>query len=75
MTLEKNGELELKYPYQSKLDGIITLPASLAEQKFGYKTTGSDYGVLTPTFKYIGKATYSREINIPEDWREIEASA
>ena len=72
VTLDKNSELELKYPDQSKLDGIINLPASLAEQGFGYKTIGSDYGILTPTFKYIGKAIYSRLMNIPEDWREKE---
>lgn len=72
VTLEKNSELATKYPNKSKLDGVITLPASLAEQKYGYKTIGSDYGILTPTFKYIGKATYSRQINIPEDWREKE---
>lgn len=68
--LEKNIELQLKYPSQSKLEGEIVLPASLAERGFGYKTKGSDFGILTPEFKYVGKAIYSREIIIPKNWQE-----
>ena len=54
---------------QCKTIGEITLPGSLAENGFGLKTSGSDYGILTPAYKYIGKAWYSREIEIPETWK------
>ncbi|WP_186755232.1 glycoside hydrolase family 2 TIM barrel-domain containing protein [Echinicola salinicaeni] len=56
----------------SKTKGKIQLPGSLAENGFGLKTTGSDFGVLTPAFKYIGEAEYSREIIIPETWKDKE---
>ncbi|MEE4115871.1 MAG: glycoside hydrolase family 2 TIM barrel-domain containing protein [Marinilabiliaceae bacterium] len=52
--------------------GIISLPGSLAENAYGYKTTGSDFGVLTPEYKYTGKASYSRDLKIPEEWAEKE---
>ena len=54
--LEANEELEQKYPNSFHSEGIINLPASLAEKGYGYKTKGSDFGILTPAFKYIGKA-------------------
>ena len=41
---------------QNISEGTIMLPGSLAENGFGYKTEGSDYGILTPAYKYIGKA-------------------
>ena len=68
--LSGNWHVEL----DSTSEGIIELPSSLAEKGFGYRTKGSDYGVLTPEFRYVGKAMYSREIEVPEDWenREIE---
>ncbi|WP_338395233.1 glycoside hydrolase family 2 TIM barrel-domain containing protein [Fulvitalea axinellae] len=53
-----------------KLSGEINLPGSLAENGYGIRTEGSDYGVLTPEFKYIGKVRYSREIEIPETWAD-----
>ncbi|MEN8226488.1 MAG: glycoside hydrolase family 2, partial [Bacteroidota bacterium] len=53
----------------SKTTGTINLPGSLAENGFGYKTTGSDYGILTPEYKYIGKAGYIKQIEIPTDWK------
>lgn len=46
----------------------INLPGSLAEAGIGTATTGSDFGVLTPTHKYIGVAWYEREIEIPRQW-------
>ena len=54
--------------------GKIKLPGSLAENGFGIKTSGSDFGILTPEYKYIGKAWYKRQIEIPENWknRQIE---
>jgi beta-galactosidase len=54
---------------QNITEGTIMLPGSLAENGFGYKTEGSDYGILTPAYKYIGKAWYSREIQIPYSWK------
>ena len=54
--------------YKNK--GIIRLPASLAENAYGYKTSGSDFGVLTPEYKYTGKASYSKDLYIPEEWTE-----
>jgi hypothetical protein len=47
----------------------VNLPGSLAEAGYGEKTTGSDFGVLTPTYKYIGIAWYRRQIEIPENWQ------
>ncbi len=70
--LEANSELEQEYPGSFKSEGSINLPASLAEKGFGYKTAGSDFGILTPEYKYIGKASYSKEIKIPGDWKNKE---
>jgi hypothetical protein len=55
-----------------KTAGIISLPGSLAENGYGVRTYGSDFGILTPEYKYIGKAWYSREILIPSSWRNKE---
>lgn len=57
-----------------KREGLIRLPGSLAENGFGTRTFGSDFGILTPEFKYIGKAWYTRDIEIPLSWenKEIE---
>lgn len=77
-----NGEWEVRLDPESeslkncqaeiKTSGKIDLPGSLAEYGFGCKTTGSDFGILTPEFKYIGKALYTREIKIPEKWKNKE---
>ncbi|MGR3810317.1 glycoside hydrolase family 2 TIM barrel-domain containing protein [Jiulongibacter sp. NS-SX5] len=48
--------------------GDIPLPGTLTDHGFGFKTEGADIGILTPTYKYIGTATYSRKINIPMHW-------
>ncbi len=47
----------------------INLPGTLTEAGYGTKTEGSDFGVLTPTHKYIGVAWYHREIEIPKNWK------
>lgn len=72
--LDETNELIQNHPEECKTEGIIDLPASLAEKGFGYKTSGSDFGILTPEFKYIGKASYFCEIEIPKNWenKEIE---
>lgn len=48
----------------------INLPGTLTEADYGVKTTGSDFGILTPTYKYIGVAWYQREIEIPKEWKD-----
>lgn len=68
--LDAGNELVLQYPNRCKIEGIIELPGSLAENGFGFKTEGSDFGVLTPEYKFIGIAWYSREIEIPESWKD-----
>jgi hypothetical protein len=67
--LDANNEMVLKYPERCTTSGIIELPASLAEKGFGYRTAGSDFGVLTPEYKYVGQAWYSREIEVPTSWK------
>ena len=71
--MDQNNELIRKYSESSLIEGSIELPASLAERGYGYKTTGSDFGILTPEFKYIGKAWYSRDIEIPKNWKNKDA--
>lgn len=68
VNLDKENELVKKFSDRCKTEGTIVLPASLAQQGFGYQTEGSDYGILTPEYKYIGKAWYERQIEIPESW-------
>ena len=66
--LDTSNALFRQNPDRCLMEGDILLPASLAEKGFGYKTEGSDFGVLTPEYKYIGKAWYSRDIEIPRSW-------
>ncbi|NKI27574.1 glycoside hydrolase family 2 [Arenibacter sp. 6A1] len=54
----------------NKMEGIIQLPSSLAQQGFGIKTKGSDFGVLTPAYKYLGVASFEKEIVIPKNWKD-----
>ncbi|MCG8307080.1 MAG: hypothetical protein MI975_06770 [Cytophagales bacterium] len=53
----------------NKMEGMIQLPSSLAEQGYGIRTKGADFGILTPEYKYLGLATYERGIVIPETWK------
>ena len=69
VNLEPKNELITKNSKKCKTTGIIHLPGSLAENGFGYKTTGSDFGILTPEYRYIGKAWYKRFIEIPQNWK------
>lgn len=62
-----NGEKERWYQHQ--LTDNIALPGSTDEGKKGTKTEGADYGILSRAYKYVGKAWYSREINIPQTWK------
>ncbi|MCF6358615.1 MAG: hypothetical protein L3J54_12500, partial [Draconibacterium sp.] len=74
VNLDSENELVKKYPNECNTKGEINLPGSLAENGFGWKTTGFDYGILTPEFKYVGKAWYQRQIEIPKSWdgKQIE---
>ena len=69
---QKTIDLSGKWTVKLDLDKTaksINLPGTLAEAGYGKKTTGSDFGILTPTYKYIGKARYEREIEIPKTWK------
>lgn len=46
----------------------ITLPGTLDEAGYGYKSEGADYGILSRRYKYIGPAWYTRQIEIPKKW-------
>lgn len=61
--------------YATKLDGLpIDLPGSLDEARIGRKTTENDFGILTRRYKYYGKAWYTRQINVPEEWKDREVN-
>jgi hypothetical protein len=70
--LATSNEWVKMVPEESKVSGTIKLPGSLAENAYGYKTRGSDFGVLTPEYKYVGKALYRRKFTIPENWDNKE---
>lgn len=55
-----------------KFTSTINLPGTTDEAKYGQKTVGSDYGILTRAYKYIGPAWYQREITIPQSWQDHE---
>lgn len=58
--------------FEKNSGDAITLPGTLDEAGYGTKSIGSDYGILTRKYKYIGPAWYNREIIIPESWRDKE---
>ena len=64
----ENDSLEISAE-NKKMEGMIQLPSSLAQQGYGIKTKGSDFGILTPAYKYVGIATYERDIMIPKAWK------
>ncbi|GAA3583733.1 glycoside hydrolase family 2 TIM barrel-domain containing protein [Snuella lapsa] len=68
VTLSKERP-DIKNTTDYKREGSISLPSSLAQQGYGLKTVGSDFGVLTPEYKYLGIATFEREIEIPKGWK------
>ena len=70
--LDQDNEWIQKANGNCKTEGSINLPASLAEFGYGFKTDASDFGILTPEYKFIGKAWYSRQIEIPESWKNKE---
>lgn len=56
--------------YKKNLDRQITVPGTTDEGKYGEKTTGSDFGILTRAYKYVGPAWYQTDIEIPEEWKK-----
>src|SRR5680860_628381 len=54
---------------KNKMEGTIHLPSSLAQQGFGFKTKGSEFGVLTPEYKYLGVAVFEKDIVVPKNWK------
>lgn len=54
--------------YKNNLRQQISIPGTTDEAKYGEKTTGSDFGILTRAYKYVGPAWYQRDIEIPSDW-------
>ena len=54
--------------YNQNLPETIYLPGTTDESKFGEKTDGSDFGILTRAYKYYGPAWYQKEIEIPKNW-------
>ena len=67
-TLDLQGEWSVQLN-NSDTENPINLPSSLAEAGYGKKTVGSDFGTLTPTYKYVGVAVYERDIEIPKKWK------
>lgn len=47
----------------------ISLPGTTDEALYGEKTAGSDFGILTRAYKYYGPAWYTKEIEIPSEWK------
>lgn len=54
----------------NKMEGTITLPSSLSEQGYGIETIGSEYGILTPEYRYLGVATFEKDIVVPKEWQD-----
>jgi beta-galactosidase len=59
----KQGKPPVKFEHK------LQLPGTTDEAHLGTETTGSDYGILTRKYKYIGPAWYQRQITIPASWK------
>lgn len=55
--------------YNQDLQETIYLPGTTDQAKYGEKTIGSDFGILTRAYKYYGPAWYQKRIEIPKEWR------
>lgn len=55
--------------FEKDLTQVIHLPGTTDEAKYGTRTTGSDFGILTREYKYYGSAWYQRDIIVPADWK------
>jgi len=54
--------------FKQQLPKKAKLPGSLDEQKLGFKNDEICLNHLTREYKYIGKAWYQKEVDIPENW-------
>ncbi|SHI58843.1 Glycosyl hydrolases family 2, TIM barrel domain [Arenibacter nanhaiticus] len=70
VTLNSDIQIGDNISEANKMKGMIQLPSSLAQQGFGFETKGSDFGVLTPEYKYLGVASFEKEIIIPKNWKD-----
>lgn len=66
-SLDPKNEGEKESWAGKELGNMITLPGTTDQAQYGEKTLGSDYGILTRAYKYIGPAWYQREIEIARD--------
>lgn len=66
---EENRGLVEKW-FDKNLTQTIHLPGTTDEAKYGARTVGSDFGILTRAFKYYGPAWYQRDIMVPTDWKD-----
>jgi len=65
----KNSGLEERW-FEKDLAHTIHLPGTTDEARYGTETVGSDFGILTRSFKYYGPAWYQRDIVVPEGWKD-----
>lgn len=66
---EKNVGLAQGWQKQD-LDKLITIPGTTDQAKYGEKTTGSDFGILTRVYKYYGPAWYQMDFVVPANWKD-----
>lgn len=67
-SLDPQNAGEKEFWQNRTLNEKISLPGTTDEAHYGEKTVGSDYGILTRAYKYIGPAWYQREITVPQEW-------
>lgn len=68
--LQAQESISLSGTWNFQNDKTITLPGTTDQAHYGEKTTGSDFGILTRAYKFIGTALYERDITIPEKWSD-----
>ena len=55
--------------FDRDLTQSIYLPGTTDEAKYGTKTVGSDFGILTRAYKYYGPAWYQKDLIVPQGWK------
>ncbi len=71
--------LSLAGKWDFRLDSVktfsaIKLPGSCEEQGYGSKSTVKDPNRLTRETRYVGKAWYRKNIEVPESWNGSDYS-
>lgn len=69
--IKLDGKWEVKLPGDSKTY-TAKLPGSLDESRIGEPLKEAEYGALSRIVRYIGAATYTREIEIPKNMSGME---